>query len=209
MNPQINPPKCHARKDSRAALSDALAAHLLCQEFSVWSEEGSRSFKMLEVNRFWPDPGQEMITPTATILDTAGTQHTPTTFGPSVDESSYEMFGENTALWIVGASINEFQIDFWLGHEPEREAVAAALGLIFNPSATYRGLRLDLGDGYFNRVGRYTLTSWQRIDTESSIYPKERRLSVSIQAEADEVVLRRVQPLAIHTVVGVVGPSET
>lgn len=179
--------------DSRSAASEALIAYLKNACFSVRTlvkDAEPREFRFTTVSREWPEPSKELITPTLTVLDFEPTMQDAWGLVPAPLEDTLDVFGDCTVLWKTAELIAQAQVEFWLGNEPEREAVAAKLPTLFAPAEDEWGVRLQTPPDYFCRVARFSLMSMQRMDDANTIYPRERRLSCRIGVQLDEVQLR-------------------
>lgn len=177
--------------DSRSACAEALIGFLRCAVFTVWGNTGpDRDFQIERFNREWPDPEKAMETPTVTVLDTDPPVFDPFSLVPVPLEETFEVYGPASVLWKTSELRVDFQVDFWLGDEPEREAIAKTLPGLLNPGEDQYGVIVQGPPTYFDRPVRLSLLSSTRVDAEGSIFPRERRQLVMIRAEVDEVHLR-------------------
>lgn len=194
--------------DARSACAEALIGYLRCAVFHVWGgEDADRTFQIERFNREWPDPEIALQTPTVTVLDSSGSSMDASSLTPHELEETADVYGANTVLWKTAELVATFQVDFWLGNEPEREAVAAALPAWFAPGEDQYGVIVQGPPTFFDRPVRLTLLSTQRMDTEGSIYPNERRLMAMVRAEVDEVHLRCATLASVRVAVPEVGET--
>lgn len=179
------------RVDSRAAAAEALRAFLRCVVFRAWGDEApDREFSFTSVESVWPEPSQPLAVPIAVVLDPSEGKQSAWSLTPSPLEETRDVFAPGTVLWKTAELVADLQLDVWCGNEPEREAVAARLPSLFSPGEDQFGVFVEGPPTYFSQPVRLTLMSMQRMDTEGSIYPRERRLMCSIRAEVAEVHLR-------------------
>lgn len=177
--------------DSRSAAAEALACFLAELTFCVASADGQvRTFKFNDVRREWPEPSKALDVPVATVLDMSTPAQDAWSLVPAPLEWSWDVFGKGTVLWKVAELVVDFQVDAWLGNEPERQAVAAMLPAAFSPSEDSFGVYVAAPDGYWKLPVRLSLLGMQRMDDAGSIYPRERRLMCKVRAEIAEVHLR-------------------
>lgn len=180
--------------DPRNAVTEVLAAYLERLEFRQYSSDGTKTFKLNQVLSNWPDSGEQLNYPAASI-DDATLPHEPHDLVPTMLEDTCDQFCQGTVLWKTGELVGELQVDFWTNTEPDREAIAAALPAKFNLTEVRSGILLSGHERYWCRPVRVTLISQDRLDTSSTVYQRERRLRTVMQTEVDVVHLRAVGTL--------------
>lgn len=188
----------------RQAAAEVLREYLRCAVFVVRGGAApDRPFSLRRVDSQWPDSSKPLDTPLASVTDSIDTGYG----GDEAQLQPYpleETLGEfdclvgyaldptfpKTVLWRTGEAEAEFQVDFWLSDTPEREAVEARLGFLFNPGEERTGVLLGGHPKYYDRVVRATLISSSLEDLEDSVYPNERRLRATVRCQVAVVDLR-------------------
>lgn len=180
--------------DARGAAAELLACFLRGVVFyrDMGQELSGAPFKLLDVFPFWPDPGQDLKYPTATVLDGGSNEHEAHSFNPTCLDETADQFGPNTVLWKTDELVCEFQVDFFTNDDPTREAILATLPGVFSPGEDRYGVVVEGTPKYFDRRARFTLLSDRRRDVASAVFDRERRIVCRVSAEIDVVVLRRV-----------------
>lgn len=182
--------------DARDAAAQVIAAYLESAEWAVRDKGGGEptKFRLNRCTFSWPDPDQRLDYPSASIDDGVDTYEAHNLV-PSALEETWHQFGRNTVLWKDSELVIEFQVDFWANSEAHREAFAANLPRIFNPTEIRAGVILSGHPCYYFRSVRATLVSVERINTSDSVFANERRLRTVIRAEIDSVHLRAAPAL--------------
>lgn len=204
------------------AMSQALAAYLMAQEFRVdgGTDVQDRVFALLDVKFIWPSPSVPIAYPSASIIETTGTDHLGVAFAPQPLEETWGRFDDRiglparttddaagvTCLWKEGQAQTTFQVDFWTDTEPDRQAIEAALSSLFNPHDGQSGVIVEGPELYYSRPCRFTLLSTKRDDSATSAGRGERRLRCSVRAECDIVSLRMATATATPVVTVEVDP---
>lgn len=180
----------------RDAAAQVIAAYLESAEWVVASancEEPTR-FRLNRCTFSWPDPDQRLDYPSASIDDGVDTFEAHNLV-PSALEETWHQFGRNTVLWKDSELVIDFQVDFWANSDAHRQAFAANLPRLFNPTEIRAGVILSGHPCYYFRSVRATLVSVERIDTTDGVFANERRLRTVIRAEIDSVHLRAAPAL--------------
>lgn len=179
--------------DPRNAMSEVLAAFLRCAEFRRGGGDipVAKPFALERVEPFWPDPKQDIAYPSASIIDSGPIPYEAHALTPTPQEGTFGSFGPCTVLWKTAEAVSEFQVDYWFTEDPTREAVAARLPSLFNPGEGRAGVVLSGDPRYFRRPVRATLLSNRRMDTENTVFERERRLMTVVRCEIDVVHLRK------------------
>jgi hypothetical protein len=206
----------------RLAMAQALAAYLMAQEFRVdgGSDVRDRVFALLGVTHVWPGPEVVISYPSASIVETAGTDHVGVALAPFPLEETWGRFDDRiglqvrttddaagvTCLWKEGQASTLFQVDFWTDTEPDRQAIEAALPALFNPHDGQAGVVVEGPELYYSRSCRFTLLSTKSDDSATSAGRGERRLRCSVRSECDIVSLRMATVSATPVVTVEVDP---
>lgn len=212
------PPAVLPKYDSRNAMAEVLAEYLRCVTFLVdGGDAPPTTFRLNRIQREWPDAGQPLDYPLASIVDAAEVTHerrspvpleeTLGLYDCMVGYAPDQAFPK-TVLWTTGEASVDFQVDFWLSNAPDRQAVAARLPQLFSPGQERTGVLLGGHPKYYDRVVRATLISTDPIDTQESVYPNERRLMALIRCNVDDVDLRIATLLTPVATVEVTDPSD-
>lgn len=192
--------------DSRSAMSEALIAYLKCVEFRRWGDKAEDVvFPLARVYRQWPEPDAQLVYPSASVIDTQATVEEAHNFVPTPLEDTYGVIEPESVLWKTSELTTKFQVDFWCEDDPTREAIAASLPMLFASEESRYGVVVYGPPTYWSRPVRLTLLAMQRMDEAVSVYVRERRLMAQIQAEVDEVHLRRATLAAIRVSVPAIG----
>lgn len=185
--------------DARNACAEAVARYLLSATYRMWGDEDiNRRYELKEVFPVWPDPSKDLPYPCASIIEAGPSDHAAHSLTPTMLEGSRDVWCKGTVLWKTAELEATFQVDFWLNEDSQREAIAARLPSLFNPSEARAGVILEATERYFRSRVRATLGPEQRIDDANSTYVKERRLRYTVTCETDMVHLREAQPLEIR-----------
>ena len=179
--------------DPRNAMCEVLAAFLLCACFRRGGGTigADKPFSLERVEHEWPDPKQEIVSPSASIIDNAGIPYEAHSLTPTALEETWDSFAPGTVLWKTGEAVATFQVDFWTTDAPTREAIAARLPSLFNPGEGRIGVVLAGEPRYFRRPVRATLVNNERMDTQDAVFDRERRLLTHVRCEVDVVQLRK------------------
>jgi hypothetical protein len=189
--------------DVRNAAAETLAAYLGGVIFVIAGGKAEdKEFRLSEVLPNWPEADVELKYPSASI-DDGPAPYEAHDFVPTMQEDTYNVFCPGTVIWKTGELVVEFQVDFWTNTEATRQAIAAGLPRIFNPTETRSGVLLAGHPDYFHRAVRCTLLDVDRNDGEDSTYDRERRLRTVVKAEIDVVHLRQVSQLAPDVILDV------
>lgn len=185
----------------RQAMAEVLAEYLRSITFSVWAGglDANTSFQLTGVSPEWPDPTKALSYPTASIIELGEVDMSASSLTPRALEETLgvydgecsNQFTPQTVLWKVAEATVDFQVDFWTSNLPDREAIEAQLPVIMSPDQARYGVLLGGHPRYYDRPVRATLISYRRPDTESDVYPNERRLQCLIRCDSDIVELRR------------------
>lgn len=177
--------------DPRAAMAQVLACYLGSSEFVRWGGvERDSAFKLVGVLEEWPDPGRELVYPSASVIDAGATPFDDFSFTPMAMEETWNVFAPDTVLWKIGEVSHTFQVDFWTDNVGDREAIAADLPGLFSPGESSSRVVLAGSPQYYDLPVRASFVDYERIDTPSSVYESERRLLARIQCDIDVVELR-------------------
>lgn len=198
--------------DARSAMAEALIAYLGRAEFCRWSggvmdpETGrpvpNTPFRLSRVYRQWPEPDREMDYPVATVLDSDVGALEAFALVPAPLEETFDPIARSV-IWKTAEAMSLFQVDVWCNDDPTREAIAATLPGLFAPGEDQYGVFLQGPPTYFSRPVRLTLESMQRMDTEASVYVRERRLMVQVRGHVDVVHRRCGSPVTVRATVHV------
>ena len=179
----------------RIAAALTLAQFLSCAKFRVYADGAADTlFRLNNVRTQWAKPGENLDYPNASII-TATTPAGGENLTPFPLEDTINEFAPNSVLWMTGERTFEFQVDFWLNTDPEREAIEAALPTLFNPSESAIGVILGGHPRYFRRTVRATWVDDLLADDSDSSFERVRRLSTTIRCDIQEVQLRQAVPL--------------
>ena len=185
--------------DPRGAMALALRELLLGAVFRRYGGlEGPKDFQLRAVNEDWPEPDVALQYPCATVLDSAGSQIVPHNLSNTILEDTHEVFGAGTVLMKSGELTNDFQVDVWANDSETRTAIAARLPSLFAPGEGRSSVILPGSDRYYRRDVRAYLVAWKNVDQENSVYPRERRLQVTVRCNVDVVQLRCVRELDVR-----------
>lgn len=186
---------CFARSpdmDPRTVVAKAIKRLLEVSCFRIHGGgDTDQIVRLRNVNLSWPEPSVSMEYPCATVIDFGQMKFEACNTTPTPIEETFNQFGDGTVVWRTSDLVGDVQVDFWTDNEPEREAIAAQLPIIFNQPGVRYGVVMRSPIGYFNMPVRLSLVGQQRMDTESSAYIRERRLMVQIRAELPDVHLRQ------------------
>lgn len=195
------PPAAIAVMGPQEAMAEVIGKYLLCAIFRTRGVNGpDRDFAFTEVFNNWPDAGKDLPYPCASIGASTDTYHEDQ-LRPHPVEDTLGVFDclvgyepdpafPKTVLWRTAQATVDFQVDVWTSSVPERQAVEARLGYLFNPGQERTGVLLGGHPSYYSRAVRVTLLSHNSIDTEDAVYPNERRLQITLRADVDVVDLR-------------------
>ena len=183
--------------DPRNAMAEVLAAFLRCATFRRGGGDIpiEKPFSLKRVEPEWPDPKLDIAYPSASIIDNANIPYEAHSLTPTALEETWNSFAPCTVLWKTAEAVAMFQVDYWTTEAPTREAIAARLPSLFNPGEGRAGVVLSGEPRYFRRPVRATLLNHQRMDTENSVFEKERRLMTLVRCEVDVVHLRKAVEL--------------
>lgn len=185
--------------DPKSALSRILAAYLATLEFAVSGTRGPIStsdvrFKLEHVLEDWPDPDQQLVYPSASIVvpDIGMSRHA---FAPTALEETLGVYDcpgilDGSVLWKLGEQDVELQVDFWLNSVPARDAVAARLPGAFAPGESAMRVMVEGTPEYWSLPARFALVGWADKDEPGTAYAHERRLTATIRGTIDVVELR-------------------
>ncbi len=214
-----NKPAVVATIGPRDAIAETLAEYLRCAVFRVWGKDApDRTFALQAIHMKWPDAGKALEYPAASIVEQTDTFH-EALFVPFPLEDTLGVYDcmvvatpdpqlPRTVLWKTAEASVEFQLDFWCSNDPDRQAIEAQLGYLFNPGQERTGVLLGGHPRYYAREVRATLLSHRQIDIEDSVYPNERRLQCAVRCEVDVVDLRLAVLLSPEATVEVTDPSD-
>lgn len=210
--PRNLPPTARvATLDARGAAAEGLGCYLRSLTFRRWGGEGApdTEFRIETVHDEWPEPSAELVYPSASILDRADPVYAAHSLVPTPLEETIDRFGAGTVLWKTGEAVCEFQVDVWASDIGTREAIAARLPAAFAPGEDGARVIVKGSERYYNRPVRLALlTLPRRMDQPDSVYVRERRLMVTVQATIDVVDLRCAVLLAPTVRVNVIEPPE-
>lgn len=177
------------KTDPRDAMALALQAYLLRPKFVVAGEHGEdREFQLNSVETEWPESFQDLDYPAAAITSGAETAQS----GPPIPlEETWGRFCADTVLWKTGELQVEFQVDFWCANTPDRQAVAARLPDLFNPTEERSGVLLEGPESYFGQPIRFTWLGGSRVDNAGSVEVRDREYRARILGDITVVQLRR------------------
>ena len=200
----------------RKAMAEVLREYLLRARFRVFGDQAADTeFQLNEVTTEWPDARTPLRYPTASVMEQTDTFYEAHNFVPTALDDTLGEFDcppnqdpPQTVLWKVAEAQVEFQVDFWTSNRPDRQAIAAELGQLFNPGQERSGVLLGGHPQYFRRPVRATLLSHRRTDVEAAVYPNERRLQCAIRCELDIVQLRFASLLTPLVNTQVVDPND-
>ncbi len=201
------------------AMSEVLAEYLKCQTFRVYGKGAPDVVIGLKVVRAeWPDPSKAMEYPSASVIERTDTFHEKRMQPRALEETlglydcvtgqAIDPAKPRTCLWVTAEANAEFQVDFWCSNQPDRDAIEARLGYLFNPGEERTGVLLGGHPRYYDRAVRATLLSSRKMDTAESVYPNERRLMVIVSAQVDVVDLRSTVLLTPLATAAVTDPNE-
>lgn len=182
--------------DPRNAMAETLRAFLRCAVFLRGGGDGGEDlpFQLAEVYPHWIEYGTEIEYPSASIVDAGEVPYQAHNLVPSALEDTWDR-DAGTVLWKLAEAVADFQVDYWCGDDPTREAIAAALPGLFNPSEERAGVVLSGDPRYFCIPVRATLMAHQRTDDTSTAPARERRLMTRVTCEIDVVQLRKAVEL--------------
>lgn len=188
--------------DPRNAMAETVKAFLESACFLRGGGDATDTeFNLNDVALEWPDPSKELRYPTASIIDAGEVPYQAHALTPTALEETWGEFDKEsgdpkcTVLWKTAEAVADFQVDFWTIDTPTREAIAARIPSLFNPSEGAIGVVLAGDPRYFHRTVRATLMNNQRMDTETTVYENERRLRTLVRCEIDVVHLRNAVEL--------------
>lgn len=161
-----------------------------------------QDFNLNQVLEAWPEPRVELSRPAGSIIAPTEPQ-TAHNFGPTMLEDTVDCFGNNTVLWKTSEMMIDFQVDFWVTNEVERNAIAVRLPEVFNMTESRGGILVQGPSEYFARTVRFTLQDGARPDSSESVFERERRYQTTIRGDIDVVHLRFVRPLVIRQTLAV------
>lgn len=191
------------RMDVRTAAAESLAAYLKNVIFLIAGGKAEDTeFRLNEVLPNWPESDVALNYPAASI-DDGPAPYEAHNFTPTMQENTYNVFCPGTVLWKTGELVVDFQVDFWTNTQATRQAIAAGLPRIFNPTETRSGVLLAGHPDYFHRAVRCTLMDADRADDGDTTYDRERRLRTVVKSEIDVVHLRQVTQLAPDVILNV------
>ena len=186
--------------DPRNAMARVLAAYLSCLEFRRSDGRGgSDRFTLERVSEEWPDPSQELIEPTATVLDRGEVPYQEHHLTPTPCEDTLDLYCPGTVMWKTAEAVSTFSVDVWTPDLPTREAILAAVPAAFCPSEVRAGVLLQGDPEYFGLAVRATLLNHRRIDAEAAVYENERRAQLEVRCEIPVVHLRTVKVIEPRT----------
>ena len=204
----------------RDAMAQTIAQYLRCATFCIHGVDGGvdKPFGLNAVEHEWPDPSVKLNYPVASLIERTDT-FVEAFFQPRPMEETLGVYDcligqqpdpvwPKTVLWKTGEATAEFQIDFWCSSKPERAAVDAQLGYLFNPGQERTGVLLGGHPRYYSRAVRATHLSTRRIDVEDAVYANERRLMVIVTANVDIVDLRLAVLLSPAVAVEATDPND-
>lgn len=199
-------------------MAETLSAYLSTAAFRTFGGMAAdTTFSLRAVFPEWPDVSTELPYPCASVIEKTDTFYEAHNFVPTAVEETLGQFdclvgcdgGEpSTVLWKLAEATCDFQIDYWSSNIPEREAIEANLGELFNPGEERSGVLLTGPDRYYSTPIRATLTSHRRIDTEGTVYPNERRLNTTVRCEVDVLQLRQATLLRPASTTVVTDPND-
>lgn len=182
--------------DPRNAMAEVLATFLRCAKFRRGGGKvGATEFGLERVEPWWPDPKRAIEYPSASIVEIDEIPYETHALTPTPLENTWDAIDPDTVLWKTGEAVVSFQLDLWCTDDPTREAMLARLPSLFNPGEGYSGVWLDGDPRYFGAPVRATLITHQRIDTEDTVYGRERRALCVVRCEIDVLQLRCAVPL--------------
>lgn len=169
--------------DARSAVAGALRAYLASLTFTVYGDQApNRDFKLMRVDREWPDPQKALDVPLCVVLDPEPGKQDSFNLTPTPIEDTWDR-DAGTVLFKTAELVVTLTADFWAGNEAERQAIAAALPSAFSPSEDQYGVFIETSPAYWSLPARLTYLDAQRMDDAGSIYPRERRWSVTFRGE--------------------------
>jgi len=181
--------------DARNACAQVVAAYLKRLAFTQENGDKPRSdWRLIKVLTNWPEPNIDLEYPSASI-DEAGVNYEAHNLVPTMQPETENEFCHGTVLWKTDELACDFQVDFWLNTEVQRDAVSAALPRFFNLSEQRAGVMLAGSPEYYHRPVRASLMSADRVDDSATVLNRERRLRVILRVEVDVVHLRTVRQL--------------
>lgn len=193
------------------ALAEALAAYLLRAEFRVHggTDPQDRTFKLTKVLEHFPRPDERLVYPCASIEEKPGA-NIEQWLSPAPLEDTWGQFdrliGENgsnkrTVLWLTGEASVDFQLDFWLDTEADREAVEARVSDLFVPEEGRQCLVIEGPALYYGQPCTYSLEGMHSEDTTDTATRNERRLRCEVHGTCAIVSLRVAREFKPRTVV--------
>ncbi len=194
--------------DPRNAAAEALAAYVAGLRFRRYGgTDVDTEFGLTSVRAEWPEPDKPLEYPCASLVDfeaipMQGHGLTPTALEDTWDRDA------GTVLWKIAEAAFTFQLDFWANDGPTREAIAARLPSAFAPEDDGARIVIAGSSRYYGRGVRAALRSYQRMDTEQSVYPRERRLLALVRCEIDVVDCRCAPAFSPRINVDVLEPPD-
>jgi len=195
--------------DPRTAAAEALRDYIASLTFlRAGGTAPDTSFQLREVHEEWPEPSERLNYPAAAITDATPTPMGAHNFTPTPLEETRHIYGENTVVWKLAEAQIDFQVDFFTDDAPSRTAIAAALPQAFSPANDERtGVVLCGPARYLCFPVRASLVNYRRMDTEATVFPRERRLMAIVRCEVDVISLRCDTPLDPFVRVTAIGPD--
>lgn len=177
------------------AIAMTVAEYLAAATFFVVGSAPPRRFVLAGVSSEWPRVGQPMKYPSASLLETRPTRLDTARRQPTPLLETLDVYAPATVLWKLGEAEADLVADFWTNHDPERDAISAALPGMFSPGES--GCALLAGpSSYWCLTVRAELLNVEDRDTPGAVYADERRLRARLRASVDIVELRRASLLS-------------
>lgn len=175
--------------DASDAAALTLAEYLKAAVFRVAGLPEQR-FRLKDAIVGWPENFHELEYPTASITAPSVSEEAHS-FTPTPLEETLDLYCPGTVLWKTSEEGIRFQVDFWVTDRRERRAISAALGALFAPTEGRYGVMLQGPPEYWSLPIRYTLLSYERLDSSEDVQARQRRLRAEVQADVDVVHLRK------------------
>lgn len=203
----------------KTAMAETLAKYLECAVFRVAGDGGpDRDFGLERIFPHWPDSSVALPYPCASVIEATDTFHEDQ-FNPQPVEESLGVYDcllgyaadpafPKTVLWRTAEATCDFQVDYWLSADADRQAVQAGLSYLFNPGQERTGVLLGGHPRYYAQAVRATLLSHRDMDEQDQVYPNERRLQTMVRCNIAVVDLRIAVLLTPRTTVEATDPNE-
>jgi hypothetical protein len=188
------------RLGPRKAAALTLAAYLKKVEFFVYGGDSEdRKFKLKDVKDQWPNAKIPKVFPSASIVESGPSGYDAHSFTPIALEDTIGQYdcmigkpeGSNATVLFKESELDvQFQVDFRLSLQADREAIEAAISAVFNPSEERVGVLLEGPEQYYSRSFRFTLLDTDFMDAGENAYENEWRIRCVVQCEGDIVSLK-------------------